>query len=62
MSATTFGTANEDNTHLTKADSKAVRRRSLALLASLIRFAVSSRPVVISAEDDAVFVTLSAEN
>ncbi|MEQ4567771.1 ABC transporter ATP-binding protein [Paenarthrobacter sp. CAP02] len=37
MSATTFGTANEDNTHLTKADSKAVRRRSLALLASLIR-------------------------
>ncbi|MFJ5954331.1 ABC transporter ATP-binding protein [Paenarthrobacter sp. NPDC092416] len=37
MSSTTFGTANEDNTLLTKADSKAVRRRSLALLASLIR-------------------------
>ncbi|QOT15835.1 ABC transporter ATP-binding protein [Paenarthrobacter sp. YJN-5] len=37
MSATTFGTANEDNTLLSKADSKAVRRRSLALLASLIR-------------------------
>ncbi|MEV7607213.1 ABC transporter ATP-binding protein [Paenarthrobacter sp. NPDC089322] len=37
MSATTFGTANEDNTLLTKADSKAVRRRSLTLLASLIR-------------------------
>jgi ATP-binding cassette subfamily B protein len=37
VSATTFGTANEDNTLLSKADSKAVRRRSLALLASLIR-------------------------
>lgn len=37
MSAATFGTANEDNTLLSKADSKAVRRRSLALLASLIR-------------------------
>ncbi|MEC3853424.1 ABC transporter [Paenarthrobacter ureafaciens] len=37
MSATTFGTANEDNTLLSKADSKTVRRRSLALLASLIR-------------------------
>lgn len=37
MSATTFGTANEDNTHLSKADSKAVRRRSLTLLGSLIR-------------------------
>lgn len=37
MSATTFGTANEDNTLLSKADSKSVRRRSLALLASLIR-------------------------
>ena len=37
MSAATFGTANEDNTLLTKADSKAVRRRSLTLLASLIR-------------------------
>ncbi|MFJ4172308.1 ABC transporter ATP-binding protein [Paenarthrobacter sp. NPDC089714] len=37
MSATTFGTANEDITLLSKADSKAVRRRSLALLASLIR-------------------------
>jgi ATP-binding cassette, subfamily B, bacterial len=37
VSATTFGTANEDNTLLSKADSKTVRRRSLALLASLIR-------------------------
>ena len=37
VSAATFGTANEDNTLLTKADSKAVRRRSLTLLASLIR-------------------------
>jgi ATP-binding cassette subfamily B protein len=37
VSAATFGTANEDNTLLSKADSKAVRRRSLALLASLIR-------------------------
>ncbi|WP_458108650.1 ABC transporter ATP-binding protein/permease [Arthrobacter sp. R3-55] len=37
MTAATFGTANEDNTLLTKADSKAVRRRSLTLLASLIR-------------------------
>ncbi|GAA3284319.1 ABC transporter ATP-binding protein [Paenarthrobacter aurescens] len=37
MSAATFGTANEDNTLLSKADSKAVRRRSLTLLASLIR-------------------------
>jgi len=37
MSTATFGTANEDNTHLSKSDSKAVRRRSLALLGSLIR-------------------------
>ncbi|HET7782221.1 ABC transporter ATP-binding protein [Paenarthrobacter sp. NEAU-H11] len=37
MSATTFGTANEDNAHLSKSDSRAVRRRSLALLRSLIR-------------------------
>jgi ATP-binding cassette subfamily B protein len=33
----TFGTANEDNTHLSRSDSKAVRRRSVALLGSLIR-------------------------
>ena len=37
MSSTTFGTANEDNAHLSKSDSRAVRRRSLALLRSLIR-------------------------
>ncbi|AUZ35909.1 ABC transporter [Arthrobacter sp. PGP41] len=37
MSATPFGTANEDNAHLSKSDSRAVRRRSLALLRSLIR-------------------------
>ncbi|MBO1269782.1 ABC transporter ATP-binding protein [Arthrobacter cavernae] len=37
MSTAAFGTADEDNAHLTRADSKAVRRRSLALLASLIR-------------------------
>ncbi|MEN8583703.1 ABC transporter ATP-binding protein [Burkholderia sp. RS01] len=37
MSAAAFGTANEDNAHLSKSDSKAVRRRSLALLGSLIR-------------------------
>lgn len=37
MSTATFGTANEDNAHLSKSDSKAVRRRSLALLGSLIR-------------------------
>ena len=37
MNATTFGTANEDNAHLSKSDSRAVRRRSLALLRSLIR-------------------------
>ncbi|MCO4251670.1 ABC transporter ATP-binding protein [Pseudarthrobacter raffinosi] len=37
MSNTTFGTANEDDTHLSKSDSKTVRRRSLALLATLIR-------------------------
>lgn len=33
----TFGTANEDNAHLSRSDSKAVRRRSVALLGSLIR-------------------------
>jgi ATP-binding cassette subfamily B protein len=37
VSATAFGTANEDNTNLSRSDSKAVRRRSLALLVSLIR-------------------------
>lgn len=37
MSTAAFGTANEDNAHLSKSDSKAVRRRSLTLLASLIR-------------------------
>ncbi|MDQ4047065.1 MAG: ABC transporter ATP-binding protein/permease [Actinomycetota bacterium] len=37
MSTSAFGTANEDNAHLSKSDSKAVRRRSLALLASLVR-------------------------
>lgn len=37
MSAASFGTANEDNAHLSKDDSRAVRRRSLALLRSLIR-------------------------
>ena len=37
MSSATFGTANEDNAHLTKSESKTVRRRSLALLGSLIR-------------------------
>jgi len=37
MSATAFGTANEDNAHLSKSDSRAVRRRSLSLLRSLIR-------------------------
>ena len=37
MSNTAFGTANEDNAHLCKSESKAVRRRSLALLGSLIR-------------------------
>lgn len=37
MSTATFGTANEDNPHLSKSDSRAVRRRSLALLGSLIR-------------------------
>ncbi|RNL57460.1 ABC transporter ATP-binding protein [Arthrobacter oryzae] len=35
--STTFGTANEDNAHLSRAESKTVRRRSLALLGSLIR-------------------------
>ncbi|WP_406636256.1 ABC transporter ATP-binding protein [Pseudarthrobacter quantipunctorum] len=37
MSTASFGTANEDNAHLSKSDSRAVRRRSLALLRSLIR-------------------------
>ena len=37
MSSATFGTANEDNAHLSRNESKAVRRRSLALLGSLIR-------------------------
>ena len=37
MSAASFGTADEDNAHLSKSDSRAVRRRSLALLRSLIR-------------------------
>ena len=37
MSTATFGTANEDNAHLSKSDSRAVRRRSIALLGSLIR-------------------------
>ena len=37
MSTATFGTANEDNAHLSKSDSRAVRRRSLTLLRSLIR-------------------------
>src|SRR5687767_1341849 len=37
MSTAAFGTANEDNAHLSKSDSQAVRRRSLTLLASLIR-------------------------
>ncbi|MET4592107.1 ABC transporter ATP-binding protein [Arthrobacter sp. 754] len=37
MTTATFGTANEDNAHLSKSDSRAVRRRSLALLAMLIR-------------------------
>ncbi|WP_104045637.1 ABC transporter ATP-binding protein [Arthrobacter sp. ZGTC412] len=37
MSTATFGTANEDNAHLSRSESRAVRRRSLALLRSLIR-------------------------
>lgn len=37
MSSATFGTANEDNTNLSRSESKTVRRRSLALLRSLIR-------------------------
>ncbi|MBT2515224.1 ABC transporter ATP-binding protein [Arthrobacter sp. ISL-30] len=37
MSTATFGTINEDNAHLSKSDSRELRRRSLALLASLIR-------------------------
>jgi ATP-binding cassette, subfamily B, bacterial len=37
MSSATFGTANEDNAHLSKSESRTVRRRSLALLRSLIR-------------------------
>ncbi len=35
--STTFGTANEDNAHLSRSESRTVRRRSLALLGSLIR-------------------------
>lgn len=35
--STTFGTANEDDSNLSRSASKAVRRRSLALLGSLIR-------------------------
>ena len=30
MTTATFGTANEDNAHLSKSESKTVRRRSLA--------------------------------
>ncbi len=37
MSSATFGTANEDNAHLSRSESKTVRRRSLRLLGSLIR-------------------------
>ena len=37
MSSAAFGTANEDNAHLSKSESRTVRRRSLALLGSLIR-------------------------
>lgn len=37
MTTTTFGTANEDNAFLSKSDSRTVRRRSVALLGSLIR-------------------------
>lgn len=37
MSSATFGTANEDNAHLSTSESRTVRRRSLALLRSLIR-------------------------
>ena len=37
MSTAAFGTANEDNAHLSRSESRAVRRRSLALLGSLIR-------------------------
>lgn len=53
MSTATFGTANEDNAHLSKSDSKAVRRRSLALLSSLIhplrvRFWLTIAMVVVS--------------
>src|SRR4029453_2212665 len=53
MSTGTFGTANEDNAHLSRSDSKALRRRSLALLASLIqpvrlRFWLTIATVVLS--------------
>ena len=53
MSTAAFGTANEDNAHLSKSDSKAVRRRSLTLLASLIspvrlRFWLTIATVVLS--------------
>jgi ATP-binding cassette subfamily B protein len=37
MSSATFGTRDEDNAHLSKSESRTVRRRSLALLGSLIR-------------------------
>jgi ATP-binding cassette subfamily B protein len=37
MSSATFGTGDEDNAHLSKSESRTVRRRSLALLGSLIR-------------------------
>ncbi len=53
MSTATFGTANEDNTNLSKSDSKTVRRRSVALLGSLIhplrlRFWLTIAMVVVS--------------
>ena len=53
MSTAAFGTANEDNAHLSKSDSKAVRRRTLTLLASLIspvrlRFWLTIATVVLS--------------
>lgn len=53
MSTAAFGTANEDNAHLSRGDSKAVRRRSLALLGSLVhpvraRFWLTIAMVVLS--------------
>ncbi|MET3810214.1 ABC transporter ATP-binding protein [Arthrobacter sp. UYEF3] len=53
MSTGTFGTSNEDNAHLSKSESRAVRRRSLALLGSLIhpvrlRFWLTIAAVVLS--------------